>query len=193
VDVRVVAATNRNLKAAVAARQFRDDLYFRLSVFPITIPALRERAADIRTLARYFIDKYSRDMNKKVMTLSPAAEEQMQQYPWPGNVRELQNCIERAVILTEGDTIQPHHLHLSFRDAPLPGSPSPADESAVWSTVDFSGSLADVTRRVVADVEKLKIQQVMNEAAGNRGRAAELLRISYKALLGKLRDYSIEG
>jgi DNA-binding NtrC family response regulator len=193
VDVRVVAATNRNLKAAVAARQFRDDLYFRLSVFPITIPALRERAADIRTLARYFIDKYSRDMNKKVMTLSPAAEEQMQQYPWPGNVRELQNCIERAVILTEGDTIQPHHLHLSFRDAPPPGSPSPADESAVWSTVDFSGSLADVTRRVVADVEKLKIQQVMKETAGNRGRAAELLRISYKALLGKLRDYSIEG
>src|SRR4051812_17036989 len=166
VDVRVVAATNRNLKAAVAARQFRDDLYFRLSVFPITIPALRERAADIRTLARYFIDKYSRDMNKTVMTLSPAAEEQMQQYPWPGNVRELQNCIERAVILTEGDTIQPHHLHLSFRDAPAPGGPSPADENAVWSTVDFAGSLADVTRRVVADVEKLKIQQVMQEAAG---------------------------
>src|SRR5262249_32909204 len=115
VDVRVVAATNRNLKAAVAARQYREDLYFRLSVFPITIPPLRERAGDITTLARYFIEKFCRDLNKKPLALSPAAEQEMRTYPWPGNVRELQNCIERAVILTEGDAIHPHHLHLSFR------------------------------------------------------------------------------
>jgi DNA-binding NtrC family response regulator len=192
VDVRVVAATNRNLKAAVAARQYREDLYFRLSVFPITIPALRERADDIRTLARFFIDKYSRDLNKKPLTLSPAAEQEMQQYPWPGNVRELQNCIERAVILTEGDTIQPHHLHLSFRDAP-PSAASRAEENGPWASFDFSGSLAEVSRRAVADVEKRKIEQVMKEAAGNRGRAAELLRVSYKALLTKLKDYGIDS
>src|ERR1043165_3177808 len=105
VDVRVVAATNRNLKAAVAARQYREDLYFRLSVFPIAIPPLRERPDDISTLARYFIDKYCRDLNRKSLVLSPAAEQELLAYPWPGNVRELQNCIERAVILTEGDTI----------------------------------------------------------------------------------------
>jgi DNA-binding NtrC family response regulator len=176
----------------VAARQYREDLYFRLSVFPITIPALRERADDVRTLARFFIDKYSRDLNKKRLILSPAAEQEMQQYPWPGNVRELQNCIERAVILTEGDTIQPHHLHLSFRDAP-PSAASRAADDGPWASFDFSGSLSDVSRRAIAEVEKLKIEQVMKEAGGNRGRAAELLRVSYKALLGKLKEYGIDG
>src|SRR5207245_4034320 len=105
VDVRVVAATNRNLKAAVAARQFREDLYFRLSVFPITIPPLRERPNDITLLARHFIDRFCRDLNKKPLVLAPSAEQELCAYGWPGNVRELQNCIERAVTLTGGDTI----------------------------------------------------------------------------------------
>ena len=115
VDVRVVAATNRHLKAAVAARQYREDLFFRLSVFPIVIPPLRERARDIITLARYFIDRFCRELNKPPLGLSPSAEQELLAYPWPGNVRELQNCIERAAILTEGDTIHPRHLNLSFR------------------------------------------------------------------------------
>ena len=105
VDVRVVAATNRQLKQRVAERQFREDLYFRLSVFPIQIPPLRERPDDILILARHFVEKFCRDLNKKLLTLAPAAIDELQAYPWPGNVRELQNCIERAVILTEGDTI----------------------------------------------------------------------------------------
>ena len=112
--MRVVAATNRNLKAAVAARQFREDLYFRLSVFPITIPPLRERPDDIPMLARHFVERFCRDLNKKPLTLAPSAIEAHAAYPWPGNVRELQNCIERAVILTEGDTIHARHLNLSF-------------------------------------------------------------------------------
>src|SRR5207302_621627 len=102
VDVRVVAATNRNLKAAVATREYREDLYFRLSVFPITIPPLRERPDDIVLLGRYFIERFCRDLNKKPIALSSSAEQEMRNYAWPGNVRELQNCIERAVILTEG-------------------------------------------------------------------------------------------
>ncbi len=110
VDVRVVAATNRNLRAAVAARQYREDLYFRLSVFPITIPPLRERLDDIPRLARHFIERFCRDLNKKPLILAPPAVEQLQGYEWPGNVRELQNCMERAVILTEGDTIHARHL-----------------------------------------------------------------------------------
>src|SRR5439155_9701861 len=84
VDVRVVAATNRNLKAAVAARQYREDLFFRLSVFPIVIPPLRERPRDIVTLARYFMERFCRDLNKKTLVLSPAAEDELRTYPWPG-------------------------------------------------------------------------------------------------------------
>ena len=124
VDVRVVAATNRNLKVAVAARQFREDLFFRLSVFPITIPPLRERPDDIPMLAKHFIEKFSRDLNKKPLNLAAGAVQELREYGWPGNVRELQNCIERAVILTEGDTIHARHLSLSFREAPL--QPCPA-------------------------------------------------------------------
>jgi transcriptional regulator with GAF, ATPase, and Fis domain len=114
VNVRVVAATNRDLRARVAARQFRDDLFFRLSVFPITIPPLRERTEDIPLLARHFVDRFCREMQKPALALSEAAGMALRNYRWPGNVRELQNCIERAVILVDGPTIEPAHLHLSF-------------------------------------------------------------------------------
>src|SRR6186997_869717 len=119
VDVRVVAATNRNLKAAVAARQFREDLFFRLSVFPIDIPPLRERQGDIDILARYFVDRFCRELKKR-LAMSPEAVDELRRYKWPGNVRELQNCIERAVILADGDTIRPRHLNLSFREVVAP-------------------------------------------------------------------------
>jgi transcriptional regulator with GAF, ATPase, and Fis domain len=142
VDVRVVAATNRHLKAAVAARQFREDLYFRLSVFPITIPPLRERPDDILMLSKHFIERFSRDLKKKPLTLAQSAIQELQTYGWPGNVRELQNCIERAVILTEGDTIHARHLNLSFRDA----VPVVAGDDQ-WAAIDLSGTLA---RRRVA-------------------------------------------
>ncbi len=112
VNIRVVAATNRNLRVAVANRQFREDLFFRLSVFPITVPPLRERREDILLLARHFVERFCREMNKPVMTIDDAADEKLQAYRWPGNVRELQNCIERAVILSDGDRLMPHHLHL---------------------------------------------------------------------------------
>ena len=124
VDVRLVAATNRGLKAAVAARRFREDLYFRLSVFPIVVPTLRERPGDIPILARFFVERFCRELKKKPLLLSPEAVAQFQSYRWPGNVRELQNCIERAVILTDGDVILPRHLNLSFVEAPA-RSPRP--------------------------------------------------------------------
>jgi DNA-binding NtrC family response regulator len=192
VDVRVVAATNRNLKAAVAARQYREDLYFRLSVFPICIPPLRERTTDITMLARYFIERFCRDLNKKPLALSPSAEQELKDYAWPGNVRELQNCIERAVILTEGDTIHPRHLNLSFRNAPPPPAHADADTSP-WAQFDLSGSLNEVSRRALAEVERRKIELALKEAAGNRGRAAELLQVSYKTLTTKLREYGLDS
>jgi DNA-binding NtrC family response regulator len=187
VDVRLVAATNKGLKAAVAAKRFREDLYFRLSVFPITVPPLRERQGDIPVLARYFVDRFCRDMKKKPLVITPEALEQLQSYRWPGNVRELQNCIERAVILAEGDAIFPRHLHLSFA-APLE-SETPVSP---WEAMDLSGTLTESTRRVTREAEKFKIQLVLQEAQGSKGRCAELLQISYKMLLAKLKEYGIE-
>jgi len=189
VDVRVVAATNRQLKAAVAARQFREDLYFRLSVFPITIPPLRERPDDIPTLARYFIDRFCRDLNKRPLVLSPAAEDELRLYAWPGNVRELQNCIERAAILTEGETIHPRHLNLSFRG---PSLAAPEEDGGPWAKIDLSGTLAEASRRTLIEVERRKIEQSLKEAAGSKGRAAELLQVSFKTFTAKLKEYGFE-
>jgi DNA-binding NtrC family response regulator len=148
---------------------------------------LRERRGDIPLLARYFVDRFCRDVKKKSLTLSPPALEALQAYRWPGNVRELQNCIERAVILADGDSILPRHLNLSFVE------PSPPEEPPnPWSLVDLTGSLSDVTRRATAEVERLKIRDVLREADGNRGRTAELLQISYKTLISKLKEHAIE-
>jgi DNA-binding NtrC family response regulator len=186
VDVRVVAATNRHLKQAVAARQFREDLYFRLSVFPIGIPPLRERSDDIAILATHFVDKFCRDMNKKPLSLSLAALDELRGYAWPGNVRELQNCIERAVILSEGDAIQPRHLNLSFRAPTAPSAVSP------WDQIDLTGTLSEVLRRSTVELEKRKIEQAIRDSGHNKQRAADILAISYKTLLQKMKEYGIE-
>ncbi len=207
VDTRVVAATNRNLKAAVAAHQFREDLYFRLSVFPIMIPPLRERTGDIPMLARHFVERFSREVNKATLTLAPAAVDELCGYHWPGNVRELQNCIERAVILCDGDTIHSRHLNLSFaprgrsadavpaeRNGRVDGPEgAPAGPPDPWAQIDLSGTMGDAVRRVTAAVERRKVEQAMRDAGGNKERAAEALQISYKALLQKLREYGVEA
>jgi DNA-binding NtrC family response regulator len=186
VDVRVVAATNRNLKQRVAERQFREDLYFRLSVFPIQIPPLRERSKDVVILARSFVDRFCRDLNKPPIALSAAALDDLQAYPWPGNVRELQNCIERAVILCEGDAIHPRHLNLSFR-------PQPAVQPAAspWEQIDLTGTMGEAVRRVTTEVERRKLEQTLRDVAGNKVRAAETLQITYKTLLQKLKEYGL--
>ena len=113
--------------------------------------------------------------------------EQLQEYHWPGNVRELQNCIERAVILAEGDAIFPRHLNLSFA-APLESETAPSP----YEQIDLTGTLAEAIRRVTREVERVKLEAVLREAQGNKGRAAELLQISYKMLIAKLKEYSIE-
>jgi DNA-binding NtrC family response regulator len=187
VDIRLVAATNRGLRAQVAARRFREDLFFRLSVFPITVPPLRERKGDIAVLARYFVDRFCRDLTKKAMTISPDAQEHLERYHWPGNVRELQNCIERAVILSDGDTIQPRALSLSFVE---PSTEVP--EPPAWAAFDLSGTLNEVARRGAAEAEKRKIQQVLKEVDQNKGRASEVLGVTYKAFLGKLKEHRID-
>ena len=186
VDVRLVAATNRGLKAAVAARRFREDLYFRLSVFPIGIPPLRDRKTDIALLSRFFTDRFCRDLKKKAMTISPAALEALQQYSWPGNVRELQNCIERAVILADGDVLQPRHLNLSFAGPTTEASTDP------WEQIDLSGTMNDAVRRATVEVERRKLLEALRESGYNKPRAAELLQVSYKTFLAKLKEHRIE-
>ena len=188
VDVRLVAATNKNLKACVSARSFREDLYFRLSVFPVAIPPLRERLDDIPMLARHFVDRFCADLRKPRLTLSPAACEALQAYRWPGNVRELQNCIERTVILTDTATIQPRHLHLSFAAAT-----HTEEEASPWERIDISGTLAEATHRVLGEVERRKIERALREADGHKGRAAEALQISCKTFVTKLKEHRIGG
>jgi DNA-binding NtrC family response regulator len=186
VDVRVVAATNRNLKQRVAERHFREDLYFRLSVFPIQIPPLRERGDDVLILARHFIDRFCRDLSKKPLSFAPSAVDELKTYAWPGNVRELQNCIERAVILTEGDAIHQRHLNLSFRQV-SPQQPA----ASPWDQIDLSGTLAEAQRRVAAEVERRKIELALHEARGNPVHAADALQLAHRVLVQKLKTYGL--
>jgi DNA-binding NtrC family response regulator len=187
VDVRLVAASNKNLRALVATRLFREDLFFRLSVFPVTVPPLRDRPGDIPILARHFVERYGKEAARPALTLSPSAMQALTAHRWPGNVRELQNCMERAVLLSDGDTIYPTHFNL-----PGPDLASTTAEKGPWDVIDLSGPLAEVTRRVSAEAERRKIQQVLRETNGDRVRAAAVLEISPAALLAKLALHGIE-
>jgi len=186
VDVRIVAATNRGLRQAVAARQFREDLYFRLSVFPVTIPPLRERPEDVPLLARHFVEHTCGELGRKTLNLHERALAALTAHAWPGNVRELQNALERAVILAEGDTILPGHLNLSSHAVP----PAPAADP--WDSINLDGSLAEATTRVVAEAERRKIQRAVRDAGGDKGRAADLLQVGYRALLVKMKELGLE-
>jgi len=190
VDVRIVAATNRDLRAAVQAKTFREDLFFRLSVFPLTIPPLRQRPRDIPTLARYFIERFSRDQNKRPQHLSTAAEAALVTHDWPGNVRELQNCVERAVILAEGDTIHPQHLNLGSTGSGQSSTAAPPLDP--WLAIDLSGTLAGASRRVLLEVERRKVQEALDASAWDTARAADLLEIPARLLLAKIKEHGLE-
>jgi DNA-binding NtrC family response regulator len=188
IDVRLIAATNRGLKAAIAARKFREDLYFRLSVFPITIPPLRERREDIPMLARFFVEGVSRDLKKPTPSISAAALAALEKYHWPGNVRELQNCLERAVILSDEDALQPRHLNLTFRS----DAEAEAAVADPWDRIDLEGPMSDVTRRVVAEVERRKLEAALRDCAGHRIKAAEVLGLTLKAMSLKMREHRLD-
>ena len=168
----------------------REDLYFRLSVFPIVVPPLRERGDDVLTLAYHFVERYCHELNKKVVTVSAEAIDALRSYPWPGNVRELQNCMERAVILCEGDTIHARHLSLSQKVA-VPEIELPV--TVPWEQLDLSGTLGDALARMTTEVERRKIRQALAEYPGDKALAASALRIGYKTLLQKIRDYRLDA
>jgi DNA-binding NtrC family response regulator len=187
VDVRVVAATNRDLKAAVAAKQFREDLYFRLAVFPVRIPPLRERRSDVRQIAEFFAAKYGRELRRSPLRLTADAVRALEEYDWPGNVRELENCIERACILAHGVEITPADLNIS-----PPAEYSPREQSALLDGFDLRGSLAEVSARAQRLVERRKIDITLRECDFNKSRAAERLAVSYKTLLTRIKELELE-
>ena len=183
VDVRIVAASNKNLEQAVEGKMFREDLYYRLNVFPIRIPPLRERKEDIPLLVDYFINKYSLEIQPIVKSISKDALDMLMHYQWKGNVRELENAIERAVILCEGEMIMQEHFVLDKR-------------FVVESTEemhDLEGPLEAVAKDASRKAETRRIVQVMNETRGNKSKAAEILQVSYKTLLTKIKEYGIEA
>ena len=187
VDVRIVAATNRDLKAAVAARQFREDLYFRLAVFPVNIPALRERRTDVKQLAEHFASKYGRELRRTVLKIGSDALRILEEYDWPGNVRELENCIERACILARGNEIQPGDLNIT-----PPAEYSADKHASLLDGFDMRGSLADVSARAQRLVEGRKIQVTLKECGYNKSRTAERLGVSYKTLLTRIKELELE-
>ena len=189
VNLRIVVATNRDLHAAVADKLFREDLYFRISAVPITVPPLRSRGADILLLAGHFLEKFRREFRKPALTLSQHAQEILENYGWPGNVRELQNAIERAAILSKGPAIEPCDLQLpTAKPAAEKIATGMLREEFLWD-----GPLEDVSQRALSHVERLKIQSVLHEQKWNKTRAAERLGVSYKTLLNKIRILGLEN
>jgi DNA-binding NtrC family response regulator len=182
VDVRVVAATNRDLRAAVEHGEFRRDLFFRLAVFPVEIPALRERGEDITLLARHFSAQLGRELRKREAVLSEASIAALHTHDWPGNVRELENAIERACILADSSTLEPRDLGLLKDEKSAPDA---------FNALDMSGTLSETAERAVRFVERRKIAAALEAHDGNKTRAAETLGVSYKTLLTKIRDYDL--
>jgi len=176
VDTRIIATSNRDLKAEVKAGRFREDLYFRLNVLNLLLPPLRERKADIPLLAEHFVKKYAEANGLPFRPLSAAAREELLRHAWPGNVRELENTLHRAVLLATGDEIGPEQI-LLLDDA--------ADEGEAGT-----GSLVG---RTVADVERDLIIDTLKHTVGNRPHAAHILGISIRTLRNKLRQYIEEG
>ncbi|HIE65101.1 MAG: sigma-54 dependent transcriptional regulator [Nitrospira sp.] len=182
IDARIVAATNQVLPKLIQEKRFREDLFFRLNVFPIVIPPLRDRREDIPILASHFISHYSKEMNKDIIDFTPEAMDLLKGHLWKGNVRELQNCIERAIILSDGNKIHPSHLGLKTR------------EKAKYTIPDIplEGTLQGVSDSARSLVESRMIRKILKETGGNKTRAAERLQVSYKTLLTKIKEYGIE-
>jgi len=174
-DVRWVAATNRDLKAMISTGEFREDLYHRLSVFPIRLPTLRERREDLRPLATLLLRRIGEELGRKDLQLSPAAATRLEGFAWPGNVRELRNVLERAAILVDGNVIEPQHLWL---EPTAPGAQASGTES--------------VPDMPLEELEKLAIEQAIKNEGGNRKRAAARLGIGLRTLYDKLRRYGLQ-
>jgi two-component system response regulator HydG len=171
VDVRLIAATNRDLKQLVAEGRFREDLFYRLNVINIQLPPLRKRRSDVAALAMHFLQRFARENDKRVDRFSDSALARIVAYDWPGNVRELENVVERAVVLADGPTIELHHL---------PSELEAADRGHAAPTIPGSS---------MADIERFAILQTLEAHGGSTSKAAEVLGISVRKIQYKLHEY----
>ncbi len=194
VDVRLIAATNRDLQKEIAAGRFREDLYYRLNVVPISLPPLRERRDDIPLLVQSFLDKYNRKLNKRIEGIEPEAVEALQAHNWPGNIRELENLMERTVLFCEGDRIEVEDLPESIRRAaglavPVPAATTVAGPAAVATVPD--ASMKDIVKEAAAALERDLITKALEETGGNVTQAAKKLKISRKSLQNKMKEFGL--
>jgi len=175
VDVRLIAATNKDLEKAIAAGTFREDLHYRLNVFTIFLPALRERKTDVLLLADHFLEKYAIEHHKHIKRISTPAIDMLMAYHWPGNVRELQNIIERSVLVCDGNVIHGHHLPPTLQ------------------TAEASGTVTNLSLEEAVDAyEKDLIQDALKTTRGNRSKAAKLLHSTERIISYKVRKYRID-
>jgi len=180
VDVRVISATSRHLEREVAEGRFREDLFFRLNVFGITLPPLRERLEDVPLLAAHFLEKHGAALGKPGVRLSPEALRLLMGYGWPGNVRELENCIERGIILSDGKVVTPDALPDGIRGG------------GQRETTLYHGDDQLSIKKAEERLEREFIRRALDKTGGNRTHAARLLEISHRALLYKLKEYGME-
>jgi two-component system response regulator AtoC len=215
VDVRIVAATNRDLEGMMLSGEFREDLYYRLKVIEVTVPPLRERRSEIPHLTEFFIDRYARRYNRPVRQLSPELQQLFRTHEWPGNIRELENMIKRIVILQD-EQLAIKEMTRAPRQAPayavaaagagrspLSAAPPPEEfdsiaaedeeepEAAPAEAPSSGSRLADVAKAAATKAERVIIEETLRQVHWNRRRAAEQLGVSYKTLLNKIKECGI--
>ena len=188
-DVRVLAATNRNLEAAVAEGRFRQDLYYRLSVFTIALPPLRERGEDLPLLVNHYVRRYSRELGKGVTSVAPEAMEQLRRHSWPGNVRELQSVILTALLHATGPVLLPEFLP----PAPAPGQAAASAGPDLERFIDarLEAGTQDLYAESVRRLERTLLPRVLRHTNGNQLRAAKILGITRGSLRTKLRELGL--
>jgi len=202
VDVRIVAATNRDLEAEVAAGRFREDLYYRLNVIPLQLPALRERGADILLLCEHFLQKFSEKQQRPRLTLAPDTRKILAAYSWPGNVRELENFMERMTILCDSNSITPADLPHKIldqvgvvADLPEPASPEPLrarQEGFCWPCIQDLNEQKLPLKDFLDTVEEKLLLEALQQANGVKNQAAEILGVKRTTLIEKLKKKKID-
>jgi two-component system response regulator PilR (NtrC family) len=183
VDVRIISATNKDLEEAVKEKRFREDLFYRLNVIQMKMPPLRDRKEDIPILAAHFLKKYSEELNKNILKISPDALNMLLNYEYPGNVRELQNIIERAVALGNGNELTPQHLS-SYLDEQIQSKRGAIDLDIPPDGIDLE--------KVIEEIERALLLKALDRTKGIKKKAAELLRINFRSMRYRLEKYGLD-
>jgi DNA-binding NtrC family response regulator len=194
VDVRIIAATNEDLQELVEQGRFREDLYYRLEVFPIQLPPLREREGDLELLAHEFLRRYREVFDKQIERIDPSCMNILKDHDWPGNIRELKNVVQRAVLVCNANTLRAEHLPPRFR-AGQPGRVMRADSQTVEDEVETGGGDDRIILKVGSTLEQMEREMIvgtLKKVGDNRKEAAKTLGISRRSLYNKLRKYNID-